>query len=103
MIGLAGLSNSGKSTLLHALAGLLVPTAGTIERNGTTLTVRSRRERDVRTHLEATVTEADDDELETVRNDELGTALSLSAAVAVLITVRRRVGPRRLALRVENR
>ena len=48
--------------------------------------VRTDGESDVRTHLEATfdeatVTEADDDGLETVRNDEMATALSLSAAV----------------------
>ncbi len=35
-VALIGRSGSGKTTLLHVLSGLVVPTAGTVERNATT-------------------------------------------------------------------
>jgi ABC-type lipoprotein export system ATPase subunit len=35
-LALVGRSGSGKTTLLHVLSGLVVPTAGTVERNATT-------------------------------------------------------------------
>ena len=45
VVGLTGPSGSGKSTALHAVAGLLVPTAGTVELLGTDLTTLSNRAR----------------------------------------------------------
>ena len=46
-VALLGPSGSGKSTLLWHLAGLLVPTAGTVELNGRNLASMSMRELDV--------------------------------------------------------
>ncbi|MCS7013567.1 MAG: ABC transporter ATP-binding protein [Chloroherpetonaceae bacterium] len=46
-LALVGRSGSGKSTLLNLIAGILTPTAGTIDINGTDITKLSEAKRDL--------------------------------------------------------